>query len=466
MRLYNTLTRQVEEFQPIEKDCLKLYTCGPTVYSYYHVGNLRNAVFNDTLRRALEASGYSVKHVMNITDVGHLTGDSDDGQDKLEKGAAVERKSVSQVAEFYTDAFKRDISELNILPPNGYKGSLDTYARATSFISQQIEIIKILLQKGFAYQTDQAIYFDTTKLIDYGKLAGQRLADKEVGARPEVITDSQKHHPQDFAVWFFTVGHFAGHSMKWSTPWGEGFPGWHLECSAIIHATLGDPIDIHTGAVDLIGTHHTNEIAQTEAAFGHRLANYWLHNEYLLIDNQRMAKSAANFYTLADIKSRGYDPLALRLLFLQAHYRSQMNFTWESLGAVQTFLKQLQAWADLVHQPGAAEVIGQSEAEQLIKSVLAALDDDLNSAQGLAHLSKAIDKGAPNSELLNELDRILGLKLGERADISDDQKKLIKQRETARQSGDWDQSDQLREQLKTLGIEIKDTPEGSIWMRA
>ncbi|HEX3082537.1 MAG TPA: cysteine--tRNA ligase, partial [Candidatus Saccharimonadia bacterium] len=245
MKLYNSLTRQIQPLKPEKPGEVSLYTCGPTVYNYYHIGNLRNAVFNDTLRRTLEASGLEVKHVMNITDVGHLVSDADEGEDKLEKGAAREGKTVWEVAEHYTEAFKADMAAMNVLPPSvnphREKNQSDPYARATDFISEQIDMVKALIDKGFAYQTKQAIYFDVTKLHSYGELSGQKLSDKEVAARSDVVTDPDKLHPQDFAVWFFTVGRYADHSMKWLSPWGEGFPGWHLECSAIIHATLGDP---------------------------------------------------------------------------------------------------------------------------------------------------------------------------------------------------------------------------------
>ncbi len=464
MKLHNTLTRRVEEFQPLHKDRVSMYSCGPTVYSFYHIGNLRNAVFNDTLRRALEAGGYRVRQVMNITDVGHLTSDADEGEDKLEKGAAAEGKTVWEVADFYTDAFKSDVGELNILPPNGYRGSKDNYARATEFIDQQIAIVKILLDKGFAYQTDQAIYFDVSKLSDYGKLTGQRLSDKETAARAEVVTDPQKHHPQDFAVWFRAAGHFVGHSMRWPSPWGEGFPGWHLECSAIVHATLGDPIDIHTGAVDLIGTHHTNEMAQTEAAFGNQLARYWIHNEYVLVDGQKMSKSLDNIYTLADIKSKGYDPIALRLLFLQAHYRSQLNFTWESLDAAASALKNLQAWADTSKQTSLPK-IDDDAADKLESELKSALADDLNSAKALALINRYIDSRAPTEGLLAAIDNLLGLKLAQRPDITSEQKKLVEQRESARQSADWTSADRIRQELAGQGIEIDDTPGGPLWRR-
>ena len=464
MKLHNTLTKKVDDLRPISEEAVLLYTCGPTVYSYYHIGNLRNAVFNDTLRRALQANGYQVKHVMNITDVGHLTSDADEGEDKLEKGAGAEGKTVWEVADFYTEAFKKDVAEIGVLLPNGYQGPKDSYARATDFIDEQIQIVKILVEKDFAYQTEQAIYFDVKKLPDYGILTGQKLSDKEVAARAEVVTDPDKHHPQDFALWFFAVGHFEGHSMRWPSPWGEGFPGWHLECSAIIHATLGDPIDIHTGAVDLIGTHHTNEMAQTEAAFGHKLANYWVHNEFVLVEGQKMSKSLNNIFTLADIKNKDFEPLALRLLFLQAHYRSQLNFTWEALGGAQEFLKSLRAWADMSLQPGITP-ISDADSERLISEVKESLAADLDSAKALTQINEFVDKAAPTPELLHEIDGFLGLSLSNRTDISDRQKELIIQRQEARQAKDWPTSDELRKNLLEQGIDLSDTPAGQVWRR-
>jgi cysteinyl-tRNA synthetase len=473
MKLHNTLTRQTEEFTPIKIGEAKLYTCGPTVYSYYHIGNMRNAVFNDTLRRALAAEGLEVKHVMNITDVGHLTSDSDEGDDKLEKGAIAEGKTVWEVAEFYTKAFKRDLKALNVLEPNGYKGKDDNYARATDFIDQQLDLVSNLLDKNYAYQTKQAIYFDTSKLDDYGELTGQKLSEKEVAARPEVITDTDKRNPQDFAVWFFTAGHFEGHTMRWPSPWGEGFPGWHLECSAIIHATLGDPIDIHTGAVDLIGTHHTNEIAQTEAAYGNKLANYWVHNEYVLIEGRKMSKSLGNIYNLDDVKKKGYSPMALRLLFLQAHYRSQMNFTWDSLAAAQQFLNRLYAWADLKFQATAFTNDSGSNYQDVISGMKQVMANDLNSAEALAILSAraAQDEergisGGNFQELLEEIDSLLGLGISTRNDISQDIKQLLAQREQTRQDSDWPKSDEIRQQLAEKGIEVLDTNRGQLWRRS
>lgn len=473
MKLYNTLSRRVEEFKPINKIEVKLYTCGPTVYGYYHIGNLRNAVFNDTLRRVLEASGYSVKHVMNITDVGHLVSDADEGEDKLEKGAKSEGKSVWEVARHYTQAFKSDMKQLNVLEPNGYRGKRDSFARATDFIAEQIDIIKKLLDKGFAYQTSQAVYFDVTKLPNYGELTGQKLSDKEVAARTEVMSDKNKRHPQDFALWFFTLGRFAKHDMRWASPWGDGFPGWHLECSAIIHATLGDPVDIHTGAVDLVGTHHTNEMAQTEAAFGHKLARFWVHNEYLLVDGQKMSKSLNNDYKLDDIINKGYDPLALRVLYLQAHYRNQMNFTWEGLDGAQAFLKRLRDWADLKFQPdlGHKKAAGETYAKALAK-IKKALGNDLNTGQALVVLSGLTDlaqqegvDSAKLQSLLEELDGLFGLVLSVREDIDQSAKDIVAAREKMRRKNNWTEADALRQKLAKRGIEINDTPHGPVWTR-
>jgi len=476
MRVYNTASRSVEDFTPIKEDQVSLYTCGPTVYDYAQIGNLRAFVFDDTLRRVLSASGFKVKHVMNITDVGHLSSDEDEGEDKLERGASRENKSVWQVAEFYIEAFLKDAESLNILEPNGYHGPHGVYARATDFIDDQIKLIQILVEKGYAYQTEQAIYFDVSKLSDYGKLSGQKLADKETGARSEVITDSDKRNPQDFGLWFFTIGRFENHDMRWPSPWGDGFPGWHLECSAIIHSALGEPIDIHTGGVDHIGTHHTNEIAQTEAAFGTRLANYWLHNEHLLVDGQKMSKSKNNFYTLSDVIAKGIEPLALRLLFLQSHYRSQMNFSWGALSAASKNLKDLRAFADLRFQP-------QKEASEIEPGyfddrkgiILNHLANDLATPAALAELeatvSHTLETGlAPGSinqleDFLKFIDETLGLELLASVDISNEQKQLITNRETARRQSDWQVADHYREKLLEVGLELNDTALGTVWRR-
>ncbi len=465
IKLFNTLTRKLESFEPTRPPEVKLYTCGPTVYDYPQLGNLRSFVFDDTLRRTLEFSGYNVRHVMNITDVGHLVSDTDEGQDKLEKGAKREGKTVWQVADYYTKIFEKDAQSLNILPPNGYKGKDGPYAKATDFINEQVEMVALLLEKGFAYQTPEAIYFDTAKLETYGQLSHQKLSEKEVGARSEVVTDKNKKHPQDFALWFFRVGRFADHTMHWHSPWGDGFPGWHLECSAIIHKTLGDPVDIHTGGVDHIGTHHTNEMAQTEAAYGHQLSRFWLHNEFLLVEGQKMSKSLRNFYTLMDVEKKGYDPLALRVLFMQAHYRSQLNFTWASLEASSLLLNKWQAWADLVFQHKIAPPIKNQESEILIREIQKNLNNDLDTSRAVAAISPYLKKGSPDRYLLQNIDKLLGLKLSQRTDISDSQKGLIAEREKARSNHDWAKSDEIRSKLRSQLVELEDTPKGPVWQK-
>ena len=478
MKLYNTLTRKIEPFKPLHNNTVKLYTCGPTVYNYYHIGNLRNAVFNDTLRRVLEANDYKVKHVMNITDVGHLVSDDDEGEDKLEKGAQREGKTVWEVAQHYTDAFKQDMKALNILEPNSYhsKKYEDPYPRATEFIPEQIEMIKLLLDKGFAYQTEQAIYFDVTKLPDYGELSGQKLKDKEVAARKDIITDENKHSPHDFAVWFFTVGRFEGHTMHWDSPWGDGFPGWHLECSAIVHSVLGDPIDIHTGGIDHIGTHHPNEMAQTEAAYDHQLSRFWVHNEFVLVDGTKMAKSKNNAYVLEDIKKHKIAPLAYRLLVLQAHYRTELNFSWDNLVAAQNRLNDYGAMADQQWQTTDSGKVTTKQINDALDAILTSLSDDLNTPEALATLSQLetiISDGGINSvaqesykDFLQKIDQLLGLQLSKTTEITQAQKTIINVREEARQSKDFNKSDELRDKLKQQNISLRDTSHGPVWSKA
>ncbi len=466
MKLYNTLGRQLKEFVPITPGRVKLYTCGPTVYDYQHIGNYSGYIYWDILVRQLVANGLKVKRVMNITDVGHLMSDADEGDDKLEQGAAREGKSAREIADLYAKDFLASMKALNLVEP-------DIYAKATDYIDEQLKVIKILVDRGFAYQTKQAVYFDVSKLDDYGKLTGQKLSDKEVGARPEVVTDEQKHNPQDFGLWFFAVGRFAGHQMRWPSPWGEGFPGWHIECTAIVHATLGEPIDIHTGGVDHIGTHHTNEIAQTEAAFGKPLATFWLHNNHMMINGQKMAKSAGNFITLEDLADKGYSPMDFKMLVLGSHYRNQSNFTWEALEAAKNRLATLRAFAALRWQvvPGSGGKAASLNAD-IIKG---ALEDDLNTPLALAAISGyvaiALDRGIYESNrseyenILSMIDQYLGLSLGSEEDIDSQLKEFVAQRERARQSKDWLRADELRAKLDERGIEVNDTPNGPIWYR-
>lgn len=478
MHIYNTLKRQVEPFSPQRDNIVRLYTCGPTVYNYYHIGNLRNAIFNDTLRRCLTERGYDVKHVMNITDVGHLVSDSDEGEDKLEKGATREGKSVWDVAKHYTEAFKADMQALNVLPPNAYHSKKydDTYARATEFIDDQLALVSALIDKKFAYVTATAIYFDVSKLKDYGELSGQRLQEKEVGARADVVTDKTKHSPHDFAVWFFTVGHFKDHTMHWASPWGDGFPGWHLECSAIIHKLLGDPIDIHTGGIDHIGTHHPNEMAQTEAAYGHPLAHYWVHNEFVLVDGKKMSKSKHNAFRLKDITQKGYSPLDYRLLVLQAHYRTELHFSWASLTAAKNRRLKLQAMSDLRFQPISKKTPATDlNFAKTADDIAEALADDLNTpgalevlgiienqvSEVLVHKNQLTDF----EDFLHRIDSLLGLQLTVSQDITDSQKSLLAKRAKARETQDWAQADALRKELQAQRLDVRDTLHGQIWSR-
>ena len=468
MKLYNTLSRKLETFTPIDPKQVKIYSCGPTVYDYQHIGNYSGYIYWDILVRTLRANDFGVKRIMNITDVGHLASDGDEGEDKLEKGAKREGKTAREVAEFYTEDFLNNMKALDLIQP-------EYYAKATDYINEQLRIIETLLRKGYAYQTEAAIYFDTSKLDDYGKLTGQDLSQKEVGARDDVVTDKAKHHPQDFALWFFTVGRFADHELHWSSPFGEGFPGWHIECSAIIHASLGDPIDIHTGGIEHIGTHHTNEIAQTEAAFGHPLAHYWLHNNHLMIDGHKISKSADNGTTLKELAERGFSPMDFKLMVLQSHYHSQSNFTWEIIAAAQNRLVNFRAMAALRWQLGDAEGIGAATFKKARQSIMAYLEDDLNTPLALTELSSLADivqtKLPAHSDkqafedFLEAVDQLLGLGLASEPDISQQQKDLIAQRQIARQTGNWDKADQIRDKLADQGLGLRDAGEQTIWSR-
>lgn len=444
IHLYNTLTRSKEAFQPIHDNQVGLYACGPTVYNYAHIGNLRTYIFEDILRRTLEFRGYNVHHAMNITDVGHLVGDGDDGEDKMEVGARREGKHPLEIAKQYEAKFFEDFQALNCRMPQ-------SIVRATDAIEAQIELIKRLEEKGFTYQTGSAIYFDTSKLEDYGKLTGQKLEEKLVGAREEVIVSSDKRRPQDFALWFFLTGRYKNHILHWSSPWGEGFPGWHIECSAISRQVLGQPFDIHTGGVDHIGTHHTNEIAQSEAAFGAPLANYWLHGEHLMVEGRRMGKSEGNLFLLADLAERGFSPEDFRYLVLTAHYRSKLNFTWASLEGAQ---KTLQGIRRVVAQGGVNPNAGEFK-----ERIVAALFDDLDTPTAISLLHEAGD-----ATLWQEFDAVLGLNanaaVGER-EVSAEAQKLVQERDQARAARDWQRADELRSQIEALGYQVVDTPAGT-----
>ncbi len=454
LKLYNTLSRKMEEFEPINSPYVGMYSCGPTVYDYTHIGHLRKYTGDDILRRVLESNDYEVKHVMNITDVGHLVSDEDAGEDKMEKGARESGRTVWEVAKFYEDYFWKSVETINIERPN-------IIAKATDHIGEQIKLIHKLKQNGFIYQTDQAIYFEISKFPNYTKLSGQKLEEKEVGAREDVVIDKQKKSPHDFALWFFTVGHFADHSMRWSSPWGEGFPGWHIECSAMSMEYLGNSFDIHTGGIDHIAIHHTNEIAQSEAATGKLFVKYWVHHNFLIVDGEKMSKSKNNFYKIDEVIEKGFEALALRYLFLTTHYRDKLNFTWGSLQAAQNALDNLKVEIRTWESPNQVDA-------QYWQRFLEAANNDLNTPQALAVMWELVksdlltkDKAAT----ILKMDKILGLKLDEYVakpiDIPEEVQKLINKREKAIKSGDFKEADKLRHEIKKFGFEIEDTPKGA-----
>ncbi|MBI2338258.1 cysteine--tRNA ligase [Candidatus Daviesbacteria bacterium] len=477
LRLYNTLSKKIEQFIPLNPPRVGMYSCGPTVYDYTHIGHLRKYTGDDLLRRILEANNYEVKLVMNITDVGHLVSDEDSGEDKMEKGARETGRTVWEVAKFYEDYFWKSVDGVNIKRPN-------IVAKATDHIEEQIKLIHKLEKNGFIYQTDQAIYFDISKFPDYTKLSGQKLEEKETGVREDVVVDKQKKNPYDFALWFFTVGHFTGHTMRWSSPWGEGFPGWHIECSAMSMEYLGDCLDIHTGGIDHIPVHHTNEIAQSEAATGKPFVKYWVHHNFLIVDGEKMSKSKKNFYRIDEILQKGFDPLALRYLFLTAHYRDRLNFTWESLQAAQNALNNLREtirdWSAVIlgsEERATPESLDSTDSgltsfarmtENYYQKFMDAVNNDLNTPQALAVLwdmVKSENPSAAKSKSILEMDKILGLKLdeylGRPIEVPKEVQKLINKREQARKSGNFEESDKLRHEIKKLGFEVKDTPSGT-----
>src|SRR3989344_5569046 len=403
MKLYNTLSRTIEEFEPLDPPNVGLYACGPTVYDYTHIGHLRKYINDDILVRTLRANGYKVRHVMNITDVGHLTSDQDAGEDKLEAGAKKLGKSVLEVAKYFEDDFWKSLSKVNVEKP-------DIVARATEHIEDQIALLEALIEKGYTYKTDQAIYFDISKFPDYTKLSGQDLSEKKEGARGDVVVDKQKRNPADFALWFFTVGRFANHQLRWQAPFGEGFPGWHIECSAMSMKYLGLSIDIHTGGIDLIPVHHTNEIAQSEAATGKPFVKYWIHHAFLNIEDEKMAKSKGNFYRISELVSKGFNPLAFRYLTFQAHYRSEMNFSFEALEGARLALDRLYERASSFVQ---IHKHADIEFEREFKD---ALSQDLNTPRALSIMWEMLGADMEDSvkaATLYKMDEILGLKIRE-----------------------------------------------------
>lgn len=467
MQLFNTLTRKKEEFVPIDPGKAGMYSCGPTVYNYAHIGNLRTFIFADLLRRALALEGYDVKRVMNLTDVGHLTGDDDIGEDKMELEAKKEGKSIWDIARFYEEAFLKDTDRLNIERPA-------VIARATEHIPMMIELVEKLQERGFTYETEQAVYFDVTRFPKYTELAGQSLEDKIIAARAEVQEDPEKKNPADFALWFKAVGRFKNHLMQWESPWGMGFPGWHIECSAMSMHYLGETFDIHTGAIDLIPVHHTNEIAQSEAATGKEFVHYWAHGEFLIVGSgEKMAKSSGEFLTLQSLVDRGYDPLDYRYLSLQVHYRSKLTFTWESLDAAKTGFARLKTNVQQAARAGGEEQPWVAEYRERFKEAVA---DDLNMPRALAVVWDLIGEANRRQEMgildaLYDFDQVLGLNLAKSVELAEGSElepefdKLIKEREQARADKNWARADELRKELAAAGIILEDRPDGTIWRR-
>jgi len=452
LTLYDNYARALRPFVPLKPDDdVGLYTCGPTVYDYQHIGNYRTFLFEDTLRRTLEWNGYRVKHVMNVTDVGHLTSDADTGEDKMEKGARRTGKSAWEIAQMYTDAFLADLKLLNIEDPT-------ILCRATDHIAQQIAFIADIEKKGFTYRTSDGVYFDTSKQADYGYLARLDVKGLEAGKRVDV---GEKRHPTDFALWKFSPPG-EKRQMEWESPWGRGFPGWHIECSAMAQLYLGDFFDIHCGGEDHIPVHHTNEIAQTEARVGTHLANFWLHGYFLLQNDAKMAKSAGEFLRLQSLIDRGYDPLAYRYLCLTGHYRSQLNFTWEALDAAATGLTRMrQAFfalpIDANAQPDAAYV----------DRFTVCVNDDLNVPRALAVAWEALRGDLPSTQkraTLAKFDRIFGLALERwmphEESIPEQIKTLAEARAVARKAKDWAEADRLRDALHAAGWEMEDRADG------
>lgn len=455
MRFYNTLTRKKEVFRPQKNKRVSLYTCGPTVYWYAHIGNLRTYIFEDFLKRSLEYENYKVKHVMNITDVGHLTSDQDTGEDKMEKGAKREKKTVWEIAEFYTKAFKEDIEKLNIKRP-------DKWTRVTNYIKEQIDLIKILEKKGFTYTIEDGVYFDTSKLPDYGKIA-QRKKMKEARTRLEKVEG--KKLPEDFALWKLTQPGVK-RQMEWDSPWGRGFPGWHTECVVMAAKNLGLPLDIHCGGVDHITVHHPNEIAQAKAGYGKRLANFWLHGEFLVLKKGRMGKSEGNIITLKDLERKGFDPLAYRYLCLNTHYRKKLTFSWDILQSAQNSYDNLrEKVSELRKTP-------KKTSEKYQKKFQRTISDDLNMPQALALAWDLIkDKKVSEEEKYNtliEIDKVFGLNLKKVKPVAvpEEIEEKAEQREQLRKRGKWEKADKIRKEIKKKGFEIEDTKEGPKIRRA
>lgn len=451
IKFYNTLTRKKEEFKPIDEREIRMYSCGPTVYYYAHIGNLRAYLFMDNLRRVLKYNGYNLKHVMNITDVGHLVSDADEGEDKMLKAAKRENKNPFEIAEFYMKAFLKDIDKLNIDRP-------EIIARATEHIDVMEEYVKQIIENGYTYETEDTVYFDTSKLDKYGVLSNRNVEDQKAGARVEF--DSNKKNISDFALWIKAP---ENHIMKWDSFFGKSYPGWHLECSAMGYKYLGDHFDIHTGGIDHIPIHHENEIAQSKGFCGKIPANFWMHVEFLQINGGKMSKSLNNLYTLEDLKEKGYEPLVYRMFNFTSNYRNQINFTFEAMDSAKTSLNRLRE-GYLKHKEGTEE-ISKEEIEEYEKRFLEAINDDLNMPVAMSvvwDIVKNPIKSKQLADLLLDFDRVLGINIDKTVekkneDVPQEILELVEQRKLAKVNKDWTLADEIRNKIQEKGYSIKDT---------
>ena len=464
MQIYNSLSHKKEDFIPHEAGKVSMYTCGPTVYHYAHIGNLRSYIMEDILEKYLRFTGLDVKRVMNITDVGHLTSDGDTGDDKMLKGAKREHKTVMEIAKFYTDAFFSDCAKLNIKTP-------DVVVPATTYIDEFIKVIKSLEEKGYAYFAGGNVYFDTSKLDNYYVFGDFNEEDLEVGVREGVEADDNKRNKADFALWF-TKSKFDDQELKWDSPWGVGYPGWHIECSCISMKNLGEYLDIHCGGIDNAFPHHTNEIAQSEAYLGHSWCNYWFHVHHLNTTSGKMSKSKGEFLTVSLLEEKGYDPLIYRFFCLQSHYRKSLVFSWENLdNAKTTFNKLIAKIAPIAAEPSGD--IDQAEYDRLMQNFNDAMGNDINTAQSITCLYDVLKSKASNATrlaLISEFDKVLGLDLIKKAqesnssdesDVPAEVMELVEKRKEARKAKDFALADQIRDQITALGYEVRETRQGT-----
>lgn len=448
MKLYNTLTRKIENFEPQDTKRVKVYTCGPTVYSFAHIGNFTCYVYWDLLVRTLKQQGYGVDRILNITDVGHLTSDADDGEDKMEKGAKREGKTVWEVAEMYMNDFLKNFRALNMVEPS-------KICRATDYVKEDMALADALDKKGFLYDTSDGLYYDTSKFPTYADFARLDLEHLKAGARVEF--SSEKRNVSDFAVWKW-IRDGEDHAMKWEYRGRMGYPGWHIECATIIHEELGEPIDIHCGGIDHIPIHHTNEIAQLEGAYGKQMSKFWLHNNFITIEGQKISKSLGNVYMFDDLAERGYTHMDYKMWVLQGHFQSERNFSFEDLAAAKQRLLNYRNFAALRWQKDATDLNAAKEA------MMTQLENNLNSAGALAELDKVMSKNVPDEKFVQFLDEIFGLGIAESTpDISKELKAKIAERVKAKKAKDFAKADQLRDEIAKDGIMLLDSADGTIW---